>query len=71
MKLTFEDGKQYDMPYEDYRHQIRGLTDTHGPIESIRYVPENERELFRVLQFEHTISARKKQPPHKKKPAIR
>lgn len=71
VKLTFEDGKQYDMPYEDYRQQIRGLIDANGAVESLCYVPENERELFRVLQFEHTISARKKQYPHKKKPAIR
>lgn len=71
VNMKFEDGAHYTLSYEDYQRQIYGLINTHGRIERIRYAPEDERELSCILTAERAISAAKKRPPRKKKPATR
>ena len=71
VKMTFEDGETRAMLYEDYRKEIHSLLADHGKMGDIIYRPENEYELACVLQAERTISAAKKRPPRKRKPATR
>lgn len=71
VEMTFEDGETCAMSYEDYRKEIHSLLSDHGKMENIVYRPEHEYALSSVLQTERMISATKKRPPRKRKPATR
>lgn len=50
--VTFEDGIDVTIPYQDRRRLINELMPEHGSPKSMFYLPENERELAMILKRE-------------------
>ena len=71
VNAAFEDGFSSDFPHEQHSRQRNSLIAAHGKMTRVRYKPENEEELRRVLQIERMIPAVRKRTPRRKKPATR
>ena len=53
--LRYESGYTITIPYDEYHRSIPTILPRHGGIQSVRYEPESEGELARVLMEEHRI----------------
>ena len=50
--VRFRDGTETILPYQSYNRQMSALKQGHGLPETIRFLPENERELTVILRRE-------------------
>ena len=53
MTIQYESGHTITVPYQENPHQIATILPGHGGIRRIRYAPENEAELARIIMEEH------------------
>lgn len=50
--VTFEDEATYSLPFKSYRREVAELQPKHGKVQSVTYLPENEKELEMILRRE-------------------
>ena len=65
-QITFESGRTITLPYEEWTGHHISIMDRYGPIERVRYAPENEAELAHILMMEHRIQMGKYKKVHDK-----
>lgn len=66
MTIQYEDGHTITVPCQDDPKGIATILPGHGGVRHIRYAPENEAELARVIMVERRLQAGKvKEPPTK------
>ena len=53
--LRYESGYTITIPYDEYHRSVPTILPRHGGVQSVRYEPESEGELARVLMEEHRI----------------
>ena len=53
MTIQYESGHTITVPYQENPHQIATILPGHGGVRRIRYAPENEAELARIIMEEH------------------
>ena len=53
MTIQYENGHTITVPYQENPQQIATILPGHGGIRRIRYAPENEAELARIIMEEH------------------
>lgn len=69
MTIQYESGRTITVPYQENPQQIATILPGHGGIRRIRYAPENEAELARVIMEEHRWQTGKvKKPTAKRRP---
>ena len=69
MTLHYESGHAVTVPYQTPTQQITAVLPGHGGVCHIRYAPENEAELARIIMEEHRWQTGKvKKPPAKRRP---
>lgn len=66
--LTFTSGYRLTLPYDEFSGHIFRLTAQFGSIDRIRYVPESEAELCRIMMLEHRFERGWKRKPYVKAP---
>lgn len=52
VSVTFEDRESAAVSYQDRRRHINELSEKHGKLKAMRYLPESERELATILRRE-------------------
>ena len=69
MTIQYESGHTITVPYQENPQQIATILPGHGGIRRIRYAPENEAELARIIMEEHRWQTGKvKKPTSKRRP---
>src|SRR5699024_7389601 len=69
MTIQYESGHTITVPYQENPHQIATILPGHGGVRRIRYAPENEAELARIIMEEHRWQTGKvKKPTAKRRP---
>lgn len=69
MTIQYENGHTITVPYQENPQQIATILPGHGGIRRIRYAPENEAELARIIMEEHRWQTGKvKKPTSKRRP---
>lgn len=68
MTIQYESGHTVTVPYQENPQQIAAILPGHGGIRRIRYAPESEAELARVIMEEHRWQTGKirKAPPKRR-----
>lgn len=67
--IQYENGHTITVPYQENPQQIATILPGHGGIRRIRYAPENEAELARIIMEEHRWQTGKvKKPTSKRRP---
>ena len=69
MTIQYESGHAVTVPYQESPQQIATILPGHGGIRRIRYAPENEAELARIIMEEHRWQTGKiRKAPPKRRP---
>ncbi|MGI5953726.1 hypothetical protein [Dysosmobacter sp.] len=62
--LTFTSGHQLTLPYDEFTGNMARITAQYGAVDRIRYAPESEAELCRMMMLEHRFERGWKRKPH-------
>lgn len=68
VEITFMSGQRREVPAERYEHEREWMFTEYGMTRYVRYCPEDEAELARVLAAEHRCQKRPRAKPAKKPP---